>query len=84
MLLAIHALGLGACWVGAFNDALIIDALRLTEYHRPVAIIPLGYPDETPWKPPRRPINDIVHGNHYTKKPIKKAKLEEMLTCPFL
>lgn len=68
MLLAIHALGLGACWVGAFNDTLIIDALGLTEYHKPVAIIPFGYPDETPRKPPRRPFNDVVHVNRYIKK----------------
>ncbi len=41
MLVAATALGLGSCWVGAFDD----DALKalLKTSLRPIAIIPIGY-----------------------------------------
>jgi nitroreductase len=64
MLLAIHALGLGACWVGAFDEELVKDAMGLPTSLRPVALIPLGYPDETPIAPPRRELEEIIHWNN--------------------
>ena len=36
--------GLGACWVGAFNENEVSRILNLPLYIRPVAIIPIGYP----------------------------------------
>jgi len=36
--------GLGACWVGAFNEKQVSEILKLPSYIRPVAIIPIGYP----------------------------------------
>lgn len=35
--------GLGACWVGAFNEDAVSKILDLPSYIRPVAIIPIGY-----------------------------------------
>lgn len=36
--------GLGACWVGAFDEVEVSKILSLPSYVRPVAIIPIGYP----------------------------------------
>ena len=46
MLLMVHELGLGACWVGAFDEPPVTEVLKLPEHLRPVAIIPIGYPDQ--------------------------------------
>ncbi len=37
-------LGLGACWVGAFDDEGVQEALDADRGWRPVAIMPVGYP----------------------------------------
>jgi nitroreductase len=48
MLLAAHALGIGACWVGSFDEKSVKDLLDIKTKLRPVAIIPMGFPDEDP------------------------------------
>jgi nitroreductase len=53
MLLAAHALGLGACWVSAFDEDLMRSVLGLPEHAIPQAIITLGYADEQP-EPPQK------------------------------
>ncbi len=61
LLLAAHALGLGACWVGAFNDSAIAGALECPPGVLPVAIVPVGYPAESPPRRQRRSIDSIVY-----------------------
>jgi nitroreductase len=58
--LATTALGLASCWVGAFDEARVVNALRLPARARPVAIMPIGYAAESPDRPPRRPLDEIV------------------------
>ncbi len=53
MLLAVVGFGLGACWVGAFDEQAAGRVLELPGHLRPVAMIPIGYPKERPM--PRRP-----------------------------
>jgi nitroreductase len=53
MMLKAQDLGLGTCWVGAFNEQAVIQLLELPSGVRPVALIPIGYPDESPEAPPR-------------------------------
>lgn len=53
LLLAAHELGLGTCWVGAFNEERIAGILDLPDNLRPVAVIPVGYPARTPKAPDR-------------------------------
>ena len=65
MLLASYALGLGACWVGAFDEQSVTDLLSIPSFVRPVALIPIGYPDERPYPPSRRDMNDFLHFNKY-------------------
>lgn len=52
-MLAAHALGLGACWVGAFDEEAVRRVLGLPANLRPVALVPLGYPAEKPRAPER-------------------------------
>jgi nitroreductase len=61
MLLAVHALGLGACWVGAFNESKAAEVLNTPEGVRPIAIIPIGHPGEKPHPTSRRSLKEIVH-----------------------
>jgi nitroreductase len=61
LLLVAYSLGLGACWVGAFREEKAREILKIPQGVRPVAIIPLGYPAETPLLRSRRPISQIVH-----------------------
>jgi len=68
MLLAVHALGLGACWIGAFQDEEVAEALNLPEWLRPVAIIPVGYPAEKPWSTSRIPLEALIHKEQYRAK----------------
>lgn len=61
ILLAAYALGLGTCWVGAFDEEEVSRVLELPEDSRPVAIIPVGYPLKEGDPPPRRPVEDVVY-----------------------
>ena len=61
LLLAAHAMGLGACWVGAFNDSAIASSLDCPQGVLPVAIIPVGHPAESPPMRRRRAIDSIAH-----------------------
>jgi len=59
--LAAYALGLGTCWVGAFKEEEARKILEIPEGVRPVAIIPVGYPAESPPPRSRRPLKQIIH-----------------------
>lgn len=61
MLLEAHSLGLGACWVGAFDEDMIKSITRAEKFVRPQAILTFGYPAEIPPKPPKHPINVITY-----------------------
>lgn len=55
ILLASHSLGLGSCWVGAFDEQQVRKILKIPEDVIPMALIPIGVPDEDP-QPPKRKI----------------------------
>ena len=65
MLLAAHAQGLGACWVGAFDEDRIRAALGIPDYARPQAIIPVGYPDEEVPAPGKYKLEHLVFFNRW-------------------
>jgi nitroreductase len=60
ILLAAVALGLGACWVGAFHENEVRDALNIPAGLRPVAIVPVGWPNEQPQPRFKRSLEDII------------------------
>lgn len=53
LLLLVHQLGLGAVWIGAFDEVRLAQLLNCPDYLRPIAIIPVGLPAEKPSPPPR-------------------------------
>lgn len=53
MLLTAHSLGLGACWVGAFDEEEIRRLCSLPEHVNVQAIVTIGYADEIPTAPPK-------------------------------
>ncbi|MHA2212703.1 MAG: nitroreductase family protein [Candidatus Thorarchaeota archaeon] len=61
LLLGAHALGYGACWVGAFNEDKVRQILGIPDKIRPVAIVPIGnYEGELPKKRSRKPMSEVV------------------------
>ena len=52
---------IGAGFVGAFEDDKIAKILELPEYVKPIGIITLGYPDESPAKLERIENEQLVH-----------------------
>ena len=67
MLLAAHALGLGACWYCApiFCKPAVRKALGIPENVEPQALITIGYPNESPKTPPRTPPENFAHGEKW-------------------
>lgn len=61
MMLAAHALGLGSCFVAAFNEATVSRVLGIPDDARPQAIITLGYPDERPETPLRYRLENCAY-----------------------
>ena len=59
--LAATALGLGSVWVGAFDTDAVAQAIGARRDWRPVALLPIGYPAESPEATPRRSLNELVH-----------------------
>lgn len=48
LLLAVHSLGYGAVWIGVVKDQEIAQLLELSSGLKPVALIPVGLPNEPP------------------------------------
>ena len=57
--------GLGGCWIGAFDEDRAAKAVKLPSGIRPVAIIPIGYPAQSPTPRPRSPLSEVVHRNSW-------------------
>lgn len=61
MTLAAVELGLGTCWIGAFNEKKVKEILDIPEQIRVVALMPIGYPaDPSAVQKKRLPLNTIV------------------------
>jgi nitroreductase len=61
ILLTACALGLGTCWVGAFQEEEIRKIINAPPQMRPVAMIAVGYPNESPPARTRRPAAEVVY-----------------------
>ena len=60
MILEAHELGLGTCWIGAFNEDEVKRILNIPKHVRVVAMTPVGYPDEPASKKSRKALDQIV------------------------
>jgi len=48
MVLAATALGYGTCWIGAFKEDEVKEILKIPEKLAVIALLPIGFPDESP------------------------------------
>jgi len=60
MILQAYELGLGTCWIGAFEEGEVKKVLNIPKEVRVVAMTPLGYPDQRPSQKSRSSLNQIV------------------------
>jgi nitroreductase len=63
--LAAVAEGLGTCWIGSFSEEKVKSVLGIPPDVRVVALTPLGFPDEKPEPPGRKPLEDIICYDRY-------------------
>lgn len=60
LILAATDIGLGTCWVAAFNENAARKALNLPEDVEPLIFTPLGYPADKPGIKERKPLSELV------------------------
>ena len=53
--------GVGSCWMGAFDDKILKEALNLPVDSIIVGAIAFGIPDDNPRQPRKKQINEIFH-----------------------
>lgn len=68
MLLMAHNIGLGACWVGAFDEGMVARALKVPEEVRVQAVVTLGYPAEKVTEPAKFPLENVTYFNKWRGK----------------
>lgn len=59
MMLQAEGMGLGTCWLGAFDQAGVKGLLNIPENETIIAVTPLGYPNEKPAPRPRKDLAEI-------------------------
>jgi nitroreductase len=65
LILAATDLGLGTCWVAAFDPAAAREVLCLPDTVEPIAFTPLGYPADDLRPKERKPLPDLVRYEHW-------------------
>lgn len=60
LILAATALGLGTCWVAAFNAIAAREILNLPDEVEPLVFTPLGYPADEPGLKERKTLAELV------------------------
>jgi nitroreductase len=60
LVLAATDLGLGTCWIAAFDPEAARQVLHLPEDVEPIAFTPLGCPADDPRVKHRKPLSDLV------------------------
>ena len=65
LILAAANLGLGTCWIAAFNVEAARSVLQLTDEAEPVIFTPLGYPADQPGSKTRKPLSELVRYEHW-------------------
>lgn len=68
MLLRATSLGLGSCWIGAFDSEAVSRELSLPETATPQVIITLGYIEEKERSKTRKPLNQSVYFEEWGNK----------------
>lgn len=65
LILAATNLGLGTCWIAAFNLEAARSVMNLPEEAEPVIFTPLGYPADQPGPKVRKTVSELVRYEHW-------------------
>jgi len=65
MILEATELGLGTCWLGAYDEEKVRNILNIPERIRVPAMFTLGYADESPHQRPRKHLSEIISSEKY-------------------
>jgi nitroreductase len=68
IVLQAEELGLGTCWIGAFDESKVKELLLIPKNYKVVGIIPVGEKNEKPFPSPRKELKEIVFENYFNKK----------------
>jgi nitroreductase len=81
ILLAAHDQGLAGCWVGAFTETGLRKELKIPDDVDIHAIVPLGYPAESPRAPSRIELADVLYFEEWenTKRGEEPFPLKEQI-----
>ena len=60
MTLAATDIGLGTCWIGAFDPVKVTESMGLPVGIEPIAMLPLGYSNEAGREKTRKPLEELV------------------------
>lgn len=60
ILLAAVDRGLASCWIGAFDENAVREAIGQLAPITPIAVLPVGYSAEAAGRPARRPLGEIA------------------------
>jgi len=65
MTLAAHSLGLGTCWIGAFEPEQVKQLLGIPAQVKVVCVLPLGVPDVEGVPKPRKEFDEVFVREHW-------------------
>jgi nitroreductase len=65
LILAATDLGLGTCWIGAFNPNAVREILGLPEEVKPIVLATVGYSDDGTRPKVRKSIDELVRYKHW-------------------
>ncbi len=60
LLLAAVDRGLASCWIGAFDERAVAEAIGVDAAITPIAVLPIGYSAESGGRPRRRPLDEVT------------------------
>jgi len=65
MVIAAWALGVGSCWIGAFDEEKVMELLKIPDKWKVVALVTLGYPAEKPKRQNKKAIEEMFSFNTF-------------------
>ena len=67
MMLAAVEEGLGTCWIGAFYQETVKRLLDIPEKYKVAALLPIGFPAESPEPACRKSLEQVICYEHFTE-----------------
>jgi len=67
MVIAGWTLGVGSCWIGAFNEKKVKESLKIPDRWKVVALVTLGYPSEQPKPKKKKAFEELFNLNSFQK-----------------